>query len=129
MRHRYHWRVVTVLDLAWSYAGAVVLALSVSAVVERLLAGRPLLPLRARVGLGVAIVVIRGFSLSDTTVEPDRLSTILDQQRQAWDAEMARLERVQREAAGQATMRSVVDALRAHLADDRGRAAPRGARR
>lgn len=94
-----------------------------------MLAGRPLLPLRVRVGLGVAIVVIRGFSLSDTTVEPDRLSTILDQQRQAWDAEMARLERVQREAAGQATMRSVVDALRADLADDRGRAAPRGARR
>lgn len=71
----------------------------------------------AAVGLALGLSLVRALWLPPSAITSDDLSVILEQQQQNWEAELARLERAKREAAGASAMRSIVASLRSDLAE------------
>lgn len=75
----------------------------------------------AAVGVALGLLLVRALWLPPSAIRSDDLSVILEQQQQNWEAELARLERAKREAAGASAMRSIVATLRSELVEARQR--------
>lgn len=108
--------VATPALVFWSWPGAVIGVLACAAFVEWFFGYRPICSTRVKVIVAIVLVGLGLLLSGPVTVPNDRLSEILDQQRDEREQQREERERLERERAARPRLHAIANALRSELA-------------